>query len=70
VEDEENVVYLAILILASLTFVGCAYTPTYYDGPYVQQVPHYSQDTQDPDCYRHYGAMPGYCDSVYHRDHK
>ena len=26
-----------------------------------------NNDKQDPDCYRHFGAMPGYCDQMERR---
>lgn len=28
---------------------------------------YYHKDKDDPDCYRHYGSMPGYCEQIYQR---
>ena len=48
---------MRLLILCVVFLTGCA---SISNGPYN------SEEPQDPDCYAHYGANPGYCSAFFH----
>jgi uncharacterized protein YceK len=54
---------LHTFIVVFLLLSGCAEVE--YHSEYQRNIPHRSDDTQDPKCFNTYGAMPGYCDMVF-----